>query len=47
MADALIDSQVPAKSGGAGMLKKSFPGLSFLDNLSEMTMLRQIGLLVG
>ncbi|WP_235614127.1 hypothetical protein, partial [Pseudomonas aeruginosa] len=28
MADALIDSQVPAKSGGAGMLKKSFPGLS-------------------
>lgn len=24
MADALIDSQVPAKSGGAGMLKKSF-----------------------
>ncbi len=47
MADALIDSQVPVKSGGAGMLKKSFPGLSFLDNLSEMTMLRQIGLLVG
>lgn len=45
MADAAI-SNVPAKTD-AGEPKKPLFGLTFLENLSEMTMLRQVGLLVG
>ena len=45
MADAVVDN-VPAKSGAAGGKPPLF-GLSFLENLSKMTMLRQVGLLVG
>src|SRR5476649_2537691 len=45
MAEAVADS-VPAKSGAAGSKPPLF-GLSFLENLSEMTMLRQVGLMVG
>ncbi|NHC11500.1 flagellar basal-body MS-ring/collar protein FliF [Stutzerimonas degradans] len=44
MADAV--SNVPVQSGGVEA-KKPLLGLSFLENLSEMSMLRQIGLLVG
>ncbi|MCF6753329.1 flagellar M-ring protein FliF [Pseudomonas stutzeri] len=44
MADAV--SNVPVQSG-AVEAKKPLLGLSFLENLSEMSMLRQIGLLVG
>ncbi len=44
MAEAVSNVPVPAASGDA---KKPFLGLSFLENLSEMSMLRQIGLLVG
>lgn len=44
MAETLADS-VPAKTGApAG---KPLFGLAFLENLSEMTMLRQVGLMVG
>ncbi|MET0126452.1 flagellar basal-body MS-ring/collar protein FliF [Pseudomonas caspiana] len=44
MAETLADS-VPAKAGApAG---KPLFGLAFLENLSEMTMLRQVGLMVG
>jgi flagellar M-ring protein FliF len=42
MAEAVVDN-VPAKTGG----KPPLFGLSFLENLSEMTMLRQVGLMVG
>ena len=45
MADAL-PGNVPAKSGLGGGKGPLF-GLSFLDNLAEMTMLRQVGLMVG
>ena len=45
MADALPDN-VPANPGPAGGKAPLF-GLSFLDNLAEMTMLRQVGLMVG
>ncbi|RJG09855.1 flagellar basal body M-ring protein FliF [Pseudomonas cavernicola] len=45
MADAAI-SNVPVKAE-AGEPKKPLFGLAFLENLSEMTMLRQVGLLVG
>ena len=45
MADALTDN-VPANTGPAGGKPPLF-GLSFLDNLAEMTMLRQVGLMVG
>ena len=44
MADALPDN-VPAQAGSAG--GKPLFGLSFLDNLADMTMLRQVGLMVG
>ncbi|MFF7708262.1 flagellar basal-body MS-ring/collar protein FliF [Pseudomonas sp. NPDC007930] len=36
---------VPAKSAGAA--GKSMPGLAFLENISKMPVLRQVGLLVG
>src|SRR5471032_3254205 len=42
MAEAVVDN-VPAKADG----KPPLFGLSFLENLSEMTMLRQVGLMVG
>ena len=42
MAEAVSDN-VPAKADG----KPPLFGLSFLENLSEMTMLRQVGLMVG
>ncbi|MFL1387617.1 flagellar basal-body MS-ring/collar protein FliF [Pseudomonas tritici] len=42
MAEAVVDN-APAKADG----KPPLFGLSFLENLSEMTMLRQVGLLVG
>ncbi|MEO8492653.1 flagellar basal-body MS-ring/collar protein FliF [Pseudomonas sp.] len=42
MAEAVVDN-VPAKAAG----KPPLFGLSFLENLSEMTMLRQVGLMVG
>lgn len=45
MAEA-VAANVPA-TAGALVEKKPLFGLSFLENLSEMTMLRQIGLLVG
>lgn len=45
MAEAVTDN-VPAKSG-APQGKPALFGLSFLENLSEMTMLRQVGLMVG
>ncbi|WP_455925016.1 flagellar basal-body MS-ring/collar protein FliF [Pseudomonas putida] len=45
MADAVVDN-VPAKSGAAGG-KSPLMGLSFLENISKMTVLRQVGLLVG
>ncbi|WP_217474669.1 flagellar basal-body MS-ring/collar protein FliF [Stutzerimonas stutzeri] len=44
MAEALSKVPVPVDSDAP---KKPFLGLSFLENLSEMSMLRQIGLLVG
>ncbi|KAF1051686.1 MAG: Flagellar M-ring protein [Stenotrophomonas maltophilia] len=46
MAEATVESQVPAKAG-MGMLKKPLMGLSFLENLADMPVLRQLGLLVG
>ena len=45
MAEAVADN-VPAKAAAADGKPPLF-GLSFLENLSEMTMLRQVGLLVG
>ncbi|WP_122596441.1 flagellar basal-body MS-ring/collar protein FliF [Pseudomonas viridiflava] len=44
MAEATADP-VPARAGASD--KKPLFGLSFLENLSEMTMLRQVGLMVG
>ena len=44
MAEAVSNVPVPA-TPEAG--KKPLLGLSFLENLSEMSMLRQVGLLVG
>ena len=43
MADALPDN-APANAGAGS---KPLFGLSFLDNLADMTMLRQVGLMVG
>ncbi|MET1078192.1 MAG: flagellar basal-body MS-ring/collar protein FliF [Pseudomonas sp.] len=45
MAEAVADN-VPARTGSDEPKKPLF-GLAFLENLAEMTMLRQIGLLVG
>jgi flagellar M-ring protein FliF len=45
MAEA-VAANVPATTAG-GELKKPLFGLTFLENLSDMSMLRQIGLLVG
>ena len=45
MAEAVADN-VPAKAGSTEGKPPLF-GLSFLENLSEMTMLRQVGLMVG
>jgi flagellar M-ring protein FliF len=45
MAEAVTEN-VPAKGGALGG-KSPLMGLSFLQNLSQMTMLRQVGLLVG
>ncbi|HEY0288139.1 MAG TPA: flagellar basal-body MS-ring/collar protein FliF [Pseudomonas sp.] len=45
MAEAVVDN-VPAKVGATGSKPPMF-GLAFLQNLSEMTMLRQVGLMVG
>ncbi|OZY60698.1 flagellar M-ring protein FliF [Pseudomonas lundensis] len=45
MAEAVADN-VPAKAGSTESKPPLF-GLSFLENLSEMTMLRQVGLMVG
>ena len=45
MAEAV--DNVPAKAGGAGAGKSSLPGLNFLDNITKMPVLRQVGLLVG
>ena len=44
MAEAVSDN-VPAKSGPVA--GKALPGMSFLENISKMPMLRQVGLLVG
>ncbi|SNT09492.1 flagellar basal-body MS-ring/collar protein FliF [Pseudomonas segetis] len=46
MADAL-SANMPATTGASGDSKKPLFGLAFLENLSEMTMLRQVGLMVG
>ncbi|WP_296253548.1 flagellar basal-body MS-ring/collar protein FliF [Pseudomonas sp. UBA4194] len=46
MAEAATDN-VPAKNGAAPGGKSPLMGLSVLQNLSQMTMLRQVGLLVG
>ncbi|MFI8479416.1 flagellar basal-body MS-ring/collar protein FliF [Pseudomonas sp. NPDC078700] len=46
MADAL-SANMPATTGSSGDSKKPLFGLTFLENLSEMTMLRQVGLMVG
>ncbi|SDO25719.1 flagellar basal-body MS-ring/collar protein FliF [Pseudomonas jinjuensis] len=45
MAEA-VDSRVPAKLG-ADLPKKPLVGLAFLENLADLPMLRQVGLLVG
>ncbi|WP_445941028.1 flagellar basal-body MS-ring/collar protein FliF [Pseudomonas sp.] len=45
MAEA-VAANVPATTGG-GESKKPLFGLTFLENLADMSMLRQIGLLVG
>ncbi|WP_442108957.1 flagellar basal-body MS-ring/collar protein FliF [Pseudomonas sp. NUPR-001] len=45
MAEAVVDN-VPAK-GGAPAPKPPLFGMSFLENISQMPMLRQVGLLVG
>ncbi|MEB0041427.1 MULTISPECIES: flagellar basal-body MS-ring/collar protein FliF [unclassified Pseudomonas] len=41
-----VGDNLPAKSGAASGKSPLF-GLSFLENLAEMTMLRQVGLMVG
>ncbi len=48
MAEAVVDN-VPAKSGAPAPAVSKPPlfGMSFLENLSQMTVLRQVGLLVG
>ncbi|MCU1715945.1 flagellar basal-body MS-ring/collar protein FliF [Pseudomonas sp. 5P_3.1_Bac2] len=46
MAEAVAAS-VPATTDGAEEAKKPLFGLAFLENLSQMSMLRQVGLLVG
>ncbi|OWP51836.1 flagellar basal-body MS-ring/collar protein FliF [Pseudomonas nitroreducens] len=43
---SVVDSQVPAKVG-ADAPKKPLLGLTFLENLADMPVLRQVGLLVG
>ena len=45
MAEATTDN-VPAKTGAAAG-GKSMPGMAFLENISKMPVLRQVGLLVG
>ena len=45
MAEAVVDN-VPAKTGAPGSKPPMF-GLAFLQNLSEMTMLRQVGLRIN
>jgi flagellar M-ring protein FliF len=45
MAEAV--DNLPAKTGAAGAGKGSMPGLGFLDNITKMPILRQVGLLVG
>ncbi|MCP3751084.1 flagellar basal-body MS-ring/collar protein FliF [Pseudomonas sp. SBB6] len=45
MAEAVVDN-VPAKSSGSAPKPPLF-GMSFLENISQMPMLRQVGLLVG
>ncbi|MDD1013157.1 flagellar basal-body MS-ring/collar protein FliF [Pseudomonas rubra] len=45
MAEAVVDN-VPAKSSAAAPKPPLF-GMSFLENISQMPMLRQVGLLVG
>jgi len=45
MAEAVVDN-VPAK-GSAAASKPPLFGMSFLENISQMPMLRQVGLLVG
>jgi flagellar M-ring protein FliF len=45
MADAVVDN-APAKSGAPGS-KPPLLNLAFLENISQMPMLRQVGLLVG
>ncbi|ARU89171.1 flagellar basal-body MS-ring/collar protein FliF [Pseudomonas sp. M30-35] len=46
MADAL-SANMPATTGASDGSRKPLFGLTFLENLSEMTMLRQVGLMVG
>ena len=43
---SVVDSQIPAKVG-ADAPKKPLLGLAFLENLADMPVLRQVGLLVG
>ena len=45
MAEAVVDNP-PAKTG-APAAKRPLPGMSFLENIAQMPMLRQIGLMVG
>ncbi|MFJ4348193.1 flagellar basal-body MS-ring/collar protein FliF [Pseudomonas sp. NPDC089401] len=46
MAEAVVDN-APAKTGGAPGSKPPLFGMAFLENISQMPMLRQVGLLVG
>ncbi len=45
MAEAVVDNP-PAKTGPAAA-KRPLPGMSFLENIAQMPMLRQVGLMVG
>ena len=45
MAEAVVDN-APAKTGSAAA-KRPLPGMSFLENIAQMPMLRQVGLMVG
>ena len=45
MAEAVVDN-APAKTGPAAA-KRPLPGMSFLENIAQMPMLRQVGLMVG
>lgn len=47
MAEAAVATNVPATTTDTDQPKKPLFGLAFLENLSEMSMLRQVGLLVG